>query len=259
VALPGNVGVVVVWGYWLDEITGKGVRQAGGYPAEISFEPVSLDTGAATTPNVRDTAANTYVKTRTHVATVDPDTGYYATMLVASDDPDLDAYGGRRVVFPGEDPFVIEVPYNAPLTTVDALMAAKTGLAVGSTVRTLPLVQAALLELPAPAPPVAYLTSTQVLSTVLTAVEAHDDDPEAHPAIRALIGGGSGGGGTGFHHEQVTPLATWTISHALGYRPAGVVARDATGLIEPANITYPDTNTCVLAWTVPVAGSADLS
>jgi hypothetical protein len=261
VALPSNVGVVVVHGFWLDETTGHGVRRSDGHPATVTFEPVSL-TGDPDTPNVRDSGAHTHIKTRTRVARVDPDTGYYAAILVASDDPDIDPYGGRRVTFSEEDPFVVEVPYNAPPATVDALMAAATGLAQGSTVAALPLVQAALLELPAPAPPIAYLTSTQVLSTVVTAIEAHDDDPQAHPALRALInssGGGGGGGPTSYHHEQVTPLSTWTISHALGYRPAGVVARDATGLIEPANITYPDANTCVLAWAVPVSGSVDLS
>jgi hypothetical protein len=72
-------------------------------------------------------------------------------------------------------------------------------------------------------------------------------------------GGGGSGGPQGHHHEQVSALATWTITHGLGFNPAGVVARDATALIEPSNITYPDANTCVLAWAVPVAGSVDLS
>lgn len=72
-------------------------------------------------------------------------------------------------------------------------------------------------------------------------------------------GGGGAGGPVAYHHEQIGALSTWTIVHGLGFNPAGVVARDATGLIEPADITYPDTNTCVLAWAVPVAGSVDLS
>jgi hypothetical protein len=188
VSLPGNADVIVVRGYWIDELTGVGVRQDNGRPATVMFDPVPLLGGSATkTPNLRDLASNTHLKTRTRVASVDSETGYFATLLVASNDPDLDAYGGRRVTLLGEDPFVIEVPYNALSTTVDVAMAAKTGLVLGSTVKAIWLTDATVVGAPPPQPPTSYLTSVQTLSTIAAAVENHDDDGSAHADLRALI------------------------------------------------------------------------
>lgn len=182
-ALPPNADVIVTWGYWLDEATGLGVLVQGD-PATITFDPVLIEPEASTrTPNVRDPAAKSWIKTRQRVATVDPATGYFAVLLVASNDPDLDAYGGREVVFQGEASFVVEVPYNAPEITVDAELAGATGLELGATVRGLPLIELALIVDPPPQPVYAYLTASQTLA----ALDAHDTDPAAHPDIRALI------------------------------------------------------------------------
>lgn len=120
-------------------------------------------------------------------------------------------------------------------------------------------------ETTAPAGWVPPLIPDLVTGTELaTAITAHDQDSGAHPDIRELIDSldvGSGGVARprGFHHEQISALSTWTVFHELGFKPAGVVARDATGLIEPAGIAYLDTDTCVLSWSAPVAGSVDLS
>jgi hypothetical protein len=188
VNLPTNADVIVVHGYWLDELTGVGVKQTNGHPATITFEPVPmLGADTARTPNLRDLTFNTHLKTRTRVATVDPATGYYATLLVASNDPDLDAYGGRRVTFLGEDPFLIEVPYSAPTVTVSAEMAAKTGLAQGSSVKAVWLPDVSVATNPPPTPSVNYLTSSQTLANIASGVEAHDEDPDAHADIRALV------------------------------------------------------------------------
>jgi hypothetical protein len=165
VSLPGDADVVVVRGYWWDEVTGAGVKASNGNPATVKFDPVSLS-GASVTPNLRDVGSRGHIKTRTKTATVDATTGYFAALLVANDDPDLDAYGGRRVTFQGEPPFVIQVPYNAASVTVDAPMATATGLTVGATTKAVWLSDAAVIGNPLPAPPTAYLTSAQTLSLI---------------------------------------------------------------------------------------------
>lgn len=165
-SLPGNADVVVVRGYWWDEITGKGVRSKNGTnPASVTFEPVTLANPSAT-PNLRDVSSRGYIKTRSRTATVDSETGYFATLLVANNDPDLDAYAGRRVTFLGEAPFLIEVPYNAPTVTVDADMASATGLVPGAPVKALWLSDAAVISNPLPPNPSSYLTSAQTLSLI---------------------------------------------------------------------------------------------
>lgn len=157
-ALPNNADIVVVWGYWFDEATRAGVA------GTVTFDPVPLN--GDTEPNVRDFTEHGWIKTRPQVAVPDPDSGFFAVQVVASNDPDLDAYGGRRVTFSGETPFVIEVPYNAPTVTVSAEMAAATGLLEGDVVRGIPLVDAAVVSAPPPQPPSAYMTSTQTLATI---------------------------------------------------------------------------------------------
>lgn len=185
-ALPTNADVVVVRGYWLDEITGEGVRAPNGDPATVKFDPVPL-TATTVTPNLRDPATAGFIKTRQRVATVEPTSGYFAALLVASDDPDLDAYGGRRVTMLNEPSFDIEVPYDAPTVTVDIEMSGALGLELGSETKAIWLVDAALAVTPAPQPPVNYLTSVQTLSTVAAGVEAHNGDLTAHPDLRDLI------------------------------------------------------------------------
>lgn len=197
-ALPANADVVVVRGFWLDEVTGQGVRLPNSTAsATITFTPIPLDalTPGAVTPNLRDLTTSGWIKTRPRVATVHPTTGYFAALMVATNDPDLDAYGGRHVEFAGEDPFVIEVPYNAPTVTadqqmVDALTSVMPDLEVGDQVKAVWLTAASLLTTPAPTPPNTYLTSAQTLETIAGGLEAHDEDPDAHPDIRALVGDG---------------------------------------------------------------------
>lgn len=220
-ALPTNADVVVVRGYWWDETTGTGVN------GTVTFEPVPLSGNTKTTPNLRDLSASGYIKTRARAASVNPTTGYFATFMVASNDPDLDAYGGRKVTFSGEPSFTVQVPYNAPETTVDAEMAAATGLLLGSSVKAVWLSDAALVTTPTPSPPVNYLTAEQTLSNIVDAVDDHDTDTQAHPDIRELIGAGGGGGG-------LTPAQAYT--YTFGQR----VILFGTSL-EALNGTGPDT------------------
>lgn len=192
-AIPGNASVVVVWGYWVDEVTGLGVKQPNGSPATISFTPVRLDGSVNTSPNLRDIDAQAWVKTRTRTAAVNAATGYFAALLVANNDPDLDAYAGRRVSFLGEEPFTVAVPHDAPVITVDGNMSDRTGLPLGTPVRGLPLTL-----LPRVGSEIdfwvedAYLNAGQVTNAIAAAVAAHNSDPTAH---LGLVGGGGGGGG----------------------------------------------------------------
>lgn len=72
--------------------------------------------------------------------------------------------------------------------------------------------------------------------------------------------GPSGGAAAAFVHNQLSPSATWTITHNLGMYPAGVVVVDsASTTVEGANITYPNDNTIVLSWLSAFAGIAYIS
>jgi hypothetical protein len=202
-AIPSNASVVVAWGFWVDEITGLGVKTTAGTPATVTLDPVTLDNTINTSPNLRDIDAQAWIKTRRRTATVNATSGYFAAVLVASDDPDLDAYRGRRVSFYNEAPFTVAVPYDAPVVTVDGNMAAATGLSLGSTVRGLPLTQCARVEdevefwLPE-----FYLNAGQVNYAISTAIATHNTDPSAHPGL-VVSGGGGGGGGSGITQAQL--------------------------------------------------------
>jgi hypothetical protein len=265
-ALPTNADVVVVRGFWIDEVTGQGVKApgTGNNPATITFDPVPLSGAPSTiTPNLRDATASAYVKTRQRVAPVDLTTGYFATLLVATDDPDLDAYGGRRVTMLGETPFIIEVPYDAATTTVDAAMAAATGLTQGSSVKAIWLVDAAVIGSVPPQPTSSYLTSAQTLSTIATAIETHDEDPAAHADIRAQLvaAGGSGGGGGGGTQVSVdgvdvagldidsAPVTPADIGAATAAHTHDVTSLTATGTRDATTFLRGD-NT----WAVPAGG-----
>src|SRR5438128_5074320 len=106
-ALPNTADVIVFFGYWFDEVTQTGVKANNNQPATVTFDPVPLSGVTSTrTPNLRDLVSQAWVKTRQRVAIVDDTTGYFAVKALSSNDPDLDAYGGRKVTFLGEDPFI---------------------------------------------------------------------------------------------------------------------------------------------------------
>lgn len=253
VAMPlsSNADIIVVRGFWLDEVTGQGVRTPNSPgPGTVTFTPLALNTltGSSKTPNLRDLTFSAFIKTRQRVATVHQETGYFATLMVASNDPDLDSYGGRLVQFSGEDPFVIQVPHNAPLVSADqnmvsALQPLIPGIQVGDEIRAVWLTAASLVTTPVPTPPVTYLTAEQTLETVASGMEAHDGSGSAHPDIRASIAG----------------LASTAQLDAVS---AGIpeAARDALGsaLVAGANVSIvPDdgANTITISATVPASYS----
>lgn len=164
---------VVIHGYWRDEL-------GGGVQGTITLDPVLAPGQTGATPNLKDLTGFAHIRTRQKVAVPDSVTGYYAALALASDDPDVSAYGGRRVTFTGYDPYVVAVPYNAPLVTVDAKMAtAIPTLTVGQMVRALWLIDAPDGTTP-PQPVASYYTSTQVNSLLASC----GDLPEAAATAR---------------------------------------------------------------------------
>jgi hypothetical protein len=202
VGLPGNASVVVTWGYWVDEVTGLGMKTTANAAASVTLDPVALDGTINDSPNLRDTNAQTWVKTRRRTATVNATSGYFAVQLVASDDPDLDAYAGRRVTFYNEAPFTVAVPYNAPTVTVDGNMAAATGLSLGSTVRGMPLASLPRVESEVDFyVPDAYFNAGQTLNAISAAIAVHNADPAAHPGL--VVSGSGGGSSNGITQSQL--------------------------------------------------------
>jgi hypothetical protein len=65
--------------------------------------------------------------------------------------------------------------------------------------------------------------------------------------------------GGAFEHQQTTPAAVWTITHNLGYYPAGVRTEDSTGTEIMGATDYPNANTVRVTFNWPVSGTAYLS
>lgn len=114
--------------------------------------------------------------------------------------------------------------------------------------------------------------SIDLLAGVTVAVEA-PQVPEIHAAppssqtVVVPVAGPQGpqgepgaGAGTGYSHTQLTVATTWTVSHNLGYHPAGIQAWDSSGsLIEYDQVIYDTTTTLRLLFLRAVSGSAELS
>jgi hypothetical protein len=62
-----------------------------------------------------------------------------------------------------------------------------------------------------------------------------------------------------YRHRQDASSAAWVISHNLGFRPAGVQVTDSDGNPVAGVVAYPDLNTVLITFSMPVAGVADLS
>jgi hypothetical protein len=109
VALPDNVDVVRVRGYWFSQ-------SGGGSGLSVTFTP--------SVANLIDISEHAYIKTAVKVATPDDATAYFFADLIATNDPDLTPSPARwRVTRDGFDPVVIEVPYDLDVVDVgDGLM-----------------------------------------------------------------------------------------------------------------------------------------
>jgi len=72
--------------------------------------------------------------------------------------------------------------------------------------------------------------------------------------------GPPGSSATGhFAFQQLTPVATWTITHNLGYRPGGVRLYDSTGDGVEGDVSDVDDNTLSIAFQSAISGRAELS
>lgn len=86
--------------------------------------------------------------------------------------------------------------------------------------------------------------------------------PQGPPGLTGPQGapGTPGGGAQSYSHAQITADELWEISHGLGYRPAGILAKDSIGdIVEPADITYPDLDTIQLLFGRLISGTAEVS
>ena len=88
-------------------------------------------------------------------------------------------------------------------------------------------------------------TSAQMLAS---AIEAY---LSAHPPA------GGGGGGARITHTQSSPSATWTITHALGRKPASVTVWIGDELVDSDTET-PNSTTIVITFPAPVSGRAEI-
>lgn len=70
---------------------------------------------------------------------------------------------------------------------------------------------------------------------------------------------GDPGAGTGYAYDQILPASIWTINHALGYRPGGIIVIDSGGNEVKGAITYPTANQAVITFSSAFAGVAYLS
>lgn len=75
--------------------------------------------------------------------------------------------------------------------------------------------------------------------------------------IVAVIGPpGPAGAGAPLVHVQAAPLASWTINHNRGWRPASVTVLSPGGVEVDAEIVHVSVNQTVINFALPYAGSA---
>lgn len=58
-----------------------------------------------------------------------------------------------------------------------------------------------------------------------------------------------------YHHQQVSPSATWTVCHGLGKYPA-ITVIDSAGTMVEGSYDYVDSNNCVLNFASAFGGDA---
>lgn len=73
-------------------------------------------------------------------------------------------------------------------------------------------------------------------------------------------GTGGGGGGATYVQQFSTPSTTWTVTHPLDTDTPTIEAFDSSKrLIDDLDVLVPDSQTVILSFAVPVAGTAKLS
>jgi hypothetical protein len=82
--------------------------------------------------------------------------------------------------------------------------------------------------------------------------------PQGDPGPAGPAGSGSGTSGS-LYYPYSTVSAFWTITHNLGFYPAGVVVEDTAGTTVIGDVDYIDTNTLTITFSFPFAGVVYLS
>lgn len=77
------------------------------------------------------------------------------------------------------------------------------------------------------------------------------------PSRITIITGGSGGSSAAMHWSPPSALSSWMIPHNLGYKPV-VQIIDSTGSLIFTKVTHVDINTCLIEFSQPVSGIAEL-
>lgn len=162
--LPGNVNVVRIRGYWLDQTTGEGVDKT------ITFTPSTND--------LTDMGAFAYIQTDPITVTPDDTTGYFFADLIASNDPDLTPFAWT-VTREGLTPVTVTVPYDAAVIDVGSgVMKAAAYLVDCATTTT-------------PSPVDTYYTSSQTDAAIATALSGigggGGSAPDATTSIKGIV------------------------------------------------------------------------
>jgi hypothetical protein len=87
--------------------------------------------------------------------------------------------------------------------------------------------------------------------------------PSPNPATTdwvplAGVSGGGGAGGVAFEFTQVSPSATWTVTHNLGVHPSVTVVDTGDSVIEP-NVHYDSLNAITISFGGATSGKAFLN
>ena len=69
----------------------------------------------------------------------------------------------------------------------------------------------------------------------------------------------TGGGGTGYLHDQSTPAAVWNVAHNLGYKPGGIWVEDSAGTDLEAQVAQVDNNNLTITFPGATSGKAYIS
>lgn len=81
-----------------------------------------------------------------------------------------------------------------------------------------------------------------------------DSEPATLSQLKALEENSS----RRYHFDQVTPQATWTINHNLGYKPSIDLFNSGSQEID-GTVTHTSENQTIVSFTTPVAGFANLN
>lgn len=119
-----------------------------------------------------------------------------------------------------------------------------------------------VVEITAPTSAVVEISGGTGLVEVSAAVAVLTALPAAGSGGVVEVAGapGPGGSGTAYTHTQTVPATVWTITHELGYDPAGVLVLSDGYLMDDFGVQYLVPGTSLrLSFDISLAGVAYLS